>query len=139
MRTAILIIFLLNLYHISLGQNEVNDPYIIKSIFFNGGSFEVDHQQMKGIYQLVDSIPQVKNYSISVHSYTDNIGGAAYNEWLSKMRSEAVIGELLATGFNNNLIKVKDFGQFNPVFDNNTWEGRQKNRRVDIIFWPLVF
>jgi flagellar motor protein MotB len=36
------------------------------------------------------------------------------------------------------MMSVHDFGQLNPLFDNNTWEGRQKNRRVDIIVWPPI-
>jgi flagellar motor protein MotB len=36
------------------------------------------------------------------------------------------------------MITIQDFGQFNPLFDNSTWEGRRKNRRVDVIVWPPI-
>ncbi len=113
--------------------------YVLKSIYFGGGSYYADEYQLQELYDLVDSIPEIKYYTITVHSHTDNIGGAAYNEWLSNMRSETVIAELLNMEFKANQIEIKDFGQFNPVYDNNTWEGRRLNRRVDVIFWPLVF
>ena len=113
--------------------------YVLKSIYFGGGSYTVDEYQLQELYNLVDSIPEIKHYTITVHSHTDNIGGAEYNEWLSNMRSETVIAELLNIEFKANQIEIKDFGQFNPVYDNNTWEGRRLNRRVDIIFWPIVF
>ncbi len=122
-------------------QNEALEEkgYILKSIYFGGGSYYVDEEQVLELNHLVDSIPNIRDFTITIHSHTDNIGGAAYNEWLSQMRSESVIQELLLSEFKMNQIEIKDFGQFNPVFDNSTWEGRRKNRRVDIIFWPIVF
>lgn len=110
----------------------------IKSIYFGGGSYYVDELQLEELYQFMDSIPNIFQYHITVHSHTDNIGGAAYNEWLSEQRSNAVIEKLLRRAIPEELIQRRDFGQYNPVFDNDTWIGRMKNRRVDIIFWPIV-
>ena len=123
---------------LSFAQDE-SQGYVLKSIYFGGGSYAVDEYQLQELYDLVDSIPEIKYYTITVHSHTDNIGGAQYNEWLSTMRSETVIAELLKIEFRANQIEIKDFGQFNPVYNNDTWEGRRLNRRVDIIFWPIVF
>lgn len=123
---------------VAMAQEEP-EPYVIKSIYFGGGSHYVDELQFEELRQLVDSVADIHDYSITIHSHTDNIGGAAYNEWLSRMRSESVIEKLLMLEFKSNQIEIKDFGQFNPVYDNDTWEGRLKNRRVDIIFWPVVF
>ena len=117
---------------------EEPQAYILKSIYFGGGSFYIDGEQFFELKHLVDSLPDLKDYTITVHSHTDNIGGAEYNEWLSEMRSRAAIESLLNLDFKMNQIETKDFGQFNPVYDNSTWEGRLRNRRVDIIFWPVV-
>ncbi|MDW3190787.1 MAG: OmpA family protein [Cytophagales bacterium] len=110
----------------------------IKSIYFGGGSYYVDELQLEELYQFMDSIENIFQYHITIHSHTDNIGGAAYNEWLSEQRSKSVIEKLINRAIPEELIQRKDFGQFNPVYDNNTWLGRLKNRRVDIIFWPMV-
>lgn len=110
----------------------------IKSIYFGGGSYYVDELQLEELYQFMDSIENIFQYHITIHSHTDNIGGAAYNEWLSEQRSKAVIEKLINRAIPEELIQRKDFGQFNPVYDNDTWLGRLKNRRVDIIFWPMV-
>ena len=114
------------------------EAYILKSIYFDGGSFYIDDIQYLELKHLVDSIPDLKDYTITIHSHTDNIGGAAYNEWLSEMRSRAAIEKLLKLDFKANQMEIRDFGQFNPIYDNSTWEGRYRNRRVDIIFWPVV-
>ena len=121
----------------SFAQDQTQ-AYILKSIYFGGGSYYIDEYQVGELKQLVDSVQDIRDYTITIHSHTDNIGGAEYNEWLSQMRGDAVIEQLLFFDFKSNQIEKRDFGQFNPVYDNSTWEGRRRNRRVDIIFWPVV-
>ncbi|MGB3467694.1 MAG: OmpA family protein [Cyclobacteriaceae bacterium] len=117
-------------------QKKESPDYIIKSIYFGGGSNYVDEVQVSELYQLIDSIPNIDTFTITIHSHTDNIGGKEYNEWLSQKRSQMVISKLLEKGLLKDLIKQRDFGQLNPVYDNSTFIGRMKNRRVDIVFWP---
>lgn len=132
-------ILLLTILHASAQTDDNSRPdYLLRSIYFGGGSHYVDSLQRAKLFQFIDSIPNIELYELSIHSHTDNIGGAAYNAWLSQMRSESVLDELINKQIDPNSIVIKDFGQFNPVFDNSTPMGRQKNRRVDIIFWPLV-
>ncbi|MEM9328005.1 MAG: OmpA family protein [Bacteroidota bacterium] len=124
---------------VGLAQGEdMPDGQILKSIYFGGGSYYVDQLQLEELYQFIDSIEDIHQYHITIHSHTDNIGGAAYNAMLSRRRSEAVIQKLLDRSIPEELIQKKDFGQFNPIYDNSTWEGRFRNRRVDVIFWPMV-
>jgi len=122
---------------IGISQEEPQ-AYILKSIYFGGGSYYIDDFQFYELRNLVDSIPGIRDYTITIHSHTDNIGGAAYNKLLSQKRSEAAIEKLLQLDFDFNQIEIRDFGQYNALFDNSTWEGRSLNRRVDIIFWPIV-
>ncbi len=138
MRSSIGIILLVVTLAVQ-AQNEKQPEYLIRSVYFGGGSHYVDSLQRAELLHFIDSIPNIKFYQLSIHSHTDNIGGAAYNKWLSQMRSEAVIAELLQMNIDPNSIVIRDFGQFNPVFDNDTYLGRMRNRRVDIIFWPIVF
>ena len=114
------------------------EPEHIRSIYFGGGSNYIDPLQKSELAEFLQSVPGLDRYEISIHSHADNIGGVDYNNWLSQMRSRAVIYELLQNGVQKDFIKVKDFGLFNPVYDNSTWEGRMKNRRVDILFWPIL-
>ena len=118
---AILTLLLIGTFVSASAQNEEHPEYLIRSIYFGGGSYYVDSLQREDLFHFIDSIPDLHFYDISIHSHTDNIGGAEYNEWLSQMRSEAVIQELLSKQIDPNSIVIKDFGQFNPVFDNSTW------------------
>lgn len=112
---------------------------IIRSIYFGGGSYYISESQRESISNFLDSLPYLENYQISISSHTDNIGGAAYNQWLSQMRSEGVLQELIQKQIPREKVLIKNNGQHNPYFDNKTYIGRLSNRRVDIIFTPPMF
>jgi OOP family OmpA-OmpF porin len=110
--------------------------YIVKSIFFRGGSYYIDEDQKTTLVEFLNE-QILENYEIHIHSHTDNIGGKEYNQWLSRMRSESTYQMLEMEGFIMDQIFIKDHDFSNPEFDNDTWQGRLKNRRVDIVLWPL--
>ena len=114
---------------------------IRKSIFFGGGSYYVDEVQIEELYDWLDSIPNLLDkYDIHLISHTDPIGGKEYNDWLSKMRSEAVEQIILNRGdISERKITIKDWGLENPVYSNTSYGGMQMNRRVDVILYPIIF
>ena len=118
-------------------QDLIADPNLIKSIYFGGGSYYIDHYQRLELSEFINSFKEINNYNITVHSYTDDIGTDEYNQLLSEMRGNMTIRELLELGVSREKIEIHDFGEFNPVYDNSTLEGRLRNRRVDIILWPI--
>ena len=117
-------------------QERNDDPQLIKSIYFGGGSYFIDSYQIQELEEFIKSVQGVQNYSITIHSHTDNIGSVEYNQRLSELRSEAAISELLKLSISLERMQIKDFGKYNPVYDNSTLDGRLRNRRVDIILWP---
>ena len=134
-KLSLTILFILIISAMTWAQN-FGEPSAIRSIYFRGGSYYVDREQTQELQHFLDSIPNLHNFLITVHSHTDNVGGQEYNEWLSQMRSESVIEKLISNEkVKPEVIEIKDFGLFNPIYDNSTWEGRRKNRRVDIILW----
>ncbi len=124
---------------LALCQSSSDEPQYMKSIYFGGGSYYIDYKQVIELQEFLESIPQIETYYMTIHSYTDNIGGVEYNNWLSQMRSSTVVNQLILNQIESEMIEIKDFGLHNPVYDNSTWEGRIRNRRVDIILHPLVF
>ncbi|HEX6223952.1 MAG TPA: OmpA family protein [Chryseolinea sp.] len=114
---------------------------IRKSIFFGGGSYYVDEVQIEELYDWLDSIPNLmEKYDIHLISHTDPIGGKEYNDWLSRMRSEAVQQIILNRGdISERRITIKDWGLENPVYSNTSYDGMQMNRRVDVILYPIIF
>lgn len=113
------------------------EPIVLR-IFFDGGSYYMRYEHMLEIDQAIDSIADVNKYQITIYSHTDNIGGKRYNEWLSMMRSHSVVQQLVAKNIAEELIIVKDFGEEDPLYSNTNYGGVLGNRRVDLIFWPVV-
>jgi outer membrane protein OmpA-like peptidoglycan-associated protein len=123
-----------------IGLAQTVKDEIRKSIYFGGGSYDISDDQAIELYHWLDSIPNVLDkYSIQLISHTDPIGGKEFNEWLSKMRSEAVFQLLLDKNIPDHKITIKDWAYDNPVYSNSTFGGMQMNRRVDVILYPIVF
>ena len=112
---------------------------IVKSIYFGGGRYHIDQNQAQQLADLVKSIKNLEYYEINIMSHTDPIGGREFNEYLSRMRSQSAIDLLKTLDIPQEKIRFKDFAFDDPAYDNNTWEGRARNRRVDIQFKPIVF
>ena len=118
-------------------QQIAPESSMIKSIYFGGGSYYIDPQQEAELKKFIESFPNIQDYTITVHSHTDDIGSEEFNQMLSEMRSYMSIRHLLKLKVPRDIISILDFGEFNPIYDNSTLEGRLKNRRVDIILWPI--
>ena len=113
---------------------------IRRSIYFGGGSYSVDDDQLTALYDWLDSVPNLLDkFEIQLISHTDPIGGREYNEWLSKMRSETVQDLLQEHAIPDHKITIKDWGLDNPVYSNTTYRGMEMNRRVDVILYPIIF
>lgn len=132
MRFYVIIFVLLGFCFSGFAQEE-SKPYLIHSIYFGGGDYYIDDAQKEKLYNFLLAIPDIDEYEISVHGHTDDIGTYEYNQWLSENRSEMTVRQIMLHNIQREKILIKDFGEFNPVYDNSTFEGKLKNRRVDII------
>jgi outer membrane protein OmpA-like peptidoglycan-associated protein len=70
---------------------------------------------------------------IVVAGHTDNIGGDAFNQKLSRERAEAVRSFLISEGISPDRVSAIGMGEAEPVVENQSAEGRANNRRVEII------
>ncbi len=124
----------------SIALSQGNQEELRKSIYFNGGSYYIDEEQVLMLSDWLDSIPNLLDkYQIQLISHTDPIGGKEFNEWLSKMRSQSVMEVLIWKDIPEKFISIKDWGLENPVYQNDSRLGMRMNRRVDVILHPLVF
>ncbi|MDQ6830177.1 MAG: OmpA family protein [Gemmatimonadota bacterium] len=100
--------------------------------------FDVDKANLKSgseakIRQIAAVLQQYPNNQISVEGHTDATGGDAYNQKLSEDRAASVRASLVAGGIDASHIKSSGYGKTQPVATNATPEGRQRNRRVEIV------
>jgi outer membrane protein OmpA-like peptidoglycan-associated protein len=70
---------------------------------------------------------------LDVEGHTDNVGGDEYNQQLSEQRGGAVRDYLTQQGMAAASVTSRGFGKTQPVASNDTAEGRQQNRRVEIV------
>src|SRR5205085_6586482 len=70
---------------------------------------------------------------IQVEGHTDSIGTDAYNQTLSEHRAGEVRSYLVAQGVPENSVTAVGYGKADPVASNDTSEGRQRNRRVEMV------
>ena len=69
-----------------------------------------------------------------VEGHTDHTGDANYNGMLSEARAQSVRDALISAGAPVQRVRAKGYGEARPVASNRTLEGRQLNRRVEIVF-----
>jgi outer membrane protein OmpA-like peptidoglycan-associated protein len=70
---------------------------------------------------------------LDVEGYTDSVGGDAYNQRLSEQRGTSVRDYLMQQGMPGSSVTTKGFGKAEPVASNDTAQGRQQNRRVELV------
>ncbi len=87
-------------------------------------------EKLDSFSQLLKDYPDRK---ILVEGHTDNTGSPDHNQMLSEKRADAVKSYLVSKGVSPERIEAKGYGDKSPVAANDTTEGRQLNRRVDII------
>ncbi|MES1258006.1 MAG: OmpA family protein [Acidobacteriota bacterium] len=70
---------------------------------------------------------------LEIEGHTDSVGAEDYNQTLSEHRAEAVRDYLVGQGISPDSVSAKGFGETKPVASNDTAEGRQRNRRVELV------
>ena len=103
--------------------------------------FATDSAQLTGSLQsdlrtVAGSLNRYPNTTVNVIGHTDNTGEAAYNQSLSERRAQAVSSVLISSGVSPARIRAIGRGEDQPVASNLTPEGRQQNRRVEIVITP---
>lgn len=103
-----------------------------------GVLFEVDKANLKpgairNLDALVEFLQAYPDRGIRVEGHTDSTGSATYNLDLSRRRAETVRDLLAERGIAPGRITVEGLGQDYPVATNDTGDGRQQNRRVEIV------
>ncbi len=114
-------------------QTERGIVLTLGDVFFETGRATLMPGGLQAIDKLANFLKKNPDRGVLIEGHTDSIGTAEYNMRLSQMRSEAVRNALLERGVNAGRITTKGYGESYPVASNETAEGRQLNRRVEIV------
>lgn len=108
-------------------------------ISFNVGRSEIESHNFGLIAKVQKAISIFPDAKLVVEGHTDAFGSDTSNLALSQKRAESVRQYLIANmNVSSSNISAVGYGESNPVANNETPEGRKKNRRIDIVIKPKV-
>ena len=110
---------------------EVGEVVPLENIYFAIDKSEVLQQSYNEIVKLKELLERNPSMAIELRGHTDNQGTVEHNQKLSENRAKSVVEHLVNMGIDRSRLSWKGFGKSEPVADNNSAEGRQKNRRVE--------
>jgi outer membrane protein OmpA-like peptidoglycan-associated protein len=102
-------------------------------VLFDSGRAELKAGAFRTVDRLATFMRDHPERSLEVEGYTDSVGSDALNMTLSQRRADAVRAALLERGVEGSRITTSGLGKASPVASNDTAEGRQRNRRVEIV------
>ncbi len=102
-------------------------------VLFDTGKFDLRPTARERLARLSGIVAAHPGLNLQVEGHTDSTGSDELNQKLSEQRAEATRGFLIEQGLDELTITAQGFGETTPIADNNSAEGRQKNRRVEII------
>lgn len=104
---------------------------ILQNIFFDVDKYDVKQKSVAELEKMTRFLKENPSQRVEISGHTDNSGSPAYNLQLSQKRAQAVYDHLIASGVDPARLIPKGYGATQPLADNNTEEGRQKNRRIE--------
>ena len=105
----------------------------MSDVLFKSGSFELLPGARERLAKVSGIVLAYQGLRLAVEGHTDSIGGDEYNRRLSEQRADAVRDYLVQQGITSGAITASGFGKSEPVASNDTPEGRQQNRRVELV------
>ena len=105
----------------------------LSDILFDFNKADLRQEAQLNLAKVSVILQQYPEMHISVEGHTDNVGAEDYNLKLSEKRARSVYDFLVHEGVVAERLDTKGYGMTQPVASNETAEGRQKNRRVDLV------
>jgi outer membrane protein OmpA-like peptidoglycan-associated protein len=105
----------------------------MSDVLFRSGSFELLPGARERLAKVSGIILAYPSLHLAVEGHTDSIGTDDYNQNLSEQRAEAVLQYFVQQGISSNSMEAHGFGKTEPIATNDTPEGRQQNRRVELV------
>ncbi len=105
----------------------------MSDVLFKSGSFELLPGARERLAKVSGIVLAYPTLHLQVEGHTDSVGTDEYNQSLSEHRAQAVRDYLVQQGISANTIGARGLGKTQPIATNDTPEGRQQNRRVELV------
>ncbi|MBN2212617.1 MAG: OmpA family protein [Bacteroidales bacterium] len=112
----------------------IKDKAMVKlnNIFFGFAKADLLETSFSDLNRILNLLKAEEDIRIEIHGHTDHIGSNESNRDLARRRAASVKNYLVLKGIDATRLKILSFGESYPVATNDTDEGRQLNRRVEI-------
>ncbi len=102
-------------------------------VLFDVDSAIVKPQAQDALDDAAQVFQEYKKTAIIVQGHTDSTGTEEHNQALSERRAQSVVAYLTGKGIDPNRMAPQGYGEGQPIASNDSTDGRQKNRRVDLL------
>jgi outer membrane protein OmpA-like peptidoglycan-associated protein len=110
-------------------------------VTFDGGIlFDFDRAELRpearaNLQELARNLNQYTRTEVLILGHTDSVGAPSYNQGLSERRAQSAANYLMNQGIQGHRISTRGMGEHDPIATNETAEGRQLNRRVEVVIY----
>jgi outer membrane protein OmpA-like peptidoglycan-associated protein len=105
----------------------------MSDVLFRSGRYELAPGARERLAKVSGIILAYPSLHVSVEGHTDSVGGDEYNQSLSELRAQAVRDYFVQQGIASSSVEAHGYGKTAPIASNDTAEGRQQNRRVELV------
>jgi len=105
----------------------------MSDVLFRSGSYELLPGARERLAKVSGIVLAYPSLHLSVEGHTDSVGSDQYNQDLSEHRAESVRDYFVQQGISAGAIEARGFGKTEPIASNDSAEGRQQNRRVELV------
>jgi outer membrane protein OmpA-like peptidoglycan-associated protein len=105
----------------------------MSDVLFKTGSFELLPGARERLAKVSGILLAYPTLHVQIEGYTDSVGTDDYNQQLSEKRAGTVRDYFVQQGISADSIESRGFGKTQPIASNETAEGRQQNRRVELV------
>ena len=105
----------------------------MSDVLFRSGSFELLPGARERLAKVSGIVLAYPSLHVAIEGHTDSVGSDQYNQDLSEHRAEAVRDYFVQQGISASAVEARGFGKSEPIASNDTAEGRQQNRRVELV------
>jgi outer membrane protein OmpA-like peptidoglycan-associated protein len=123
--------------NIALQPVALHANFVFNNILFKNNSFELPTAAFIELDKLVQVLNENPSIKLEINGHTDNIGKQEDNLVLSSNRAKAIVNYLNSKNIEAKRLSYKGYGSSKPIADNNTEEGRAKNRRTEFTVTDL--
>jgi OmpA-OmpF porin, OOP family len=114
-------------------EYEAPRTFTLNNVHFDTGKPSLRPDSFKELDEIADYMKLKGDEKYEIAGHTDNIGKDEDNKKLSQSRAESVRNYLVKKGIDTKRLRAVGYGATQPVADNETSEGRQHNRRTEVV------